>query len=341
MNFIEDGNLEIGLWCTYTCPVNCLHCYLKSSVIDKTEDLTVENYNRLLDSILEYRKTWNKFGIIFYGAEPQTLLPSYYLELISNTRVKFNDAHFGMYTSLQKMDKDWINTFKAMGSKVTVSYDVGLRSIDYNKNLFKNINILNNNDIIVDMISVMNKTMVNPIDYVDMIDSNNINRFSIKPFLLVSGQKHIYDEWHVTNEKMSEFLIDVHIELLKRNELHKSAMIDKLKSGDTTINNLGGYALFADGGLRILSMEYNEDREEFLQEFGRITDDISFSDIVNGEKRKAFLDRQRMFNYSTECMLCEYPNKCYAEVFKLRFDDSIDCFGTKRFIQWVHDENII
>jgi len=341
--FIENGYLELHLWVTYKCAVGCPHCYLKS-MDTKSPDLTLTNYRILLDQILDYRKNWEKLRVVIYGAEPQTLSPEYYHDLMSVTQLYFNNAEFSMYTSLQKLDDDWLSVFRRIKnnnglSMTAVSYDGLMRGYEYNERLFKNLEILNKNGMRVGLMSVLNKTMLKqgPKHYVDVLEQYKMASFSIKPFLPVKGQHDKWIEWATTMDEYSDFVIDIHKELKQRNLAKISGMLTDVAHSDSISQSLGGWVIFVDGGLRCMYMGY-ENKEEYLQEFGCISAGTTFTDIVNGDKRKNFLQQQRYANFRQDCLVCEYAGKCLAEVYKDNYDDSSECIGAKRFIKWVDKE---
>lgn len=341
--FIETGYLELHLWVTYKCAVGCPHCYLKSMDV-KSPDLSLDKYRILLKQVQDYRKNWNKLRIVIYGAEPQTLSAEYYHDLMSMTEMYFDNAEFSMYTSLQKLDDNWLSVFRRIkehnGLDMTaISYDGLMRGEKYNERLFKNLKILNDNGMRVGMMSVLNKSMLElgAKAYVDVLEQYKFPSFSIKPFLPIKGQYSKWLEFATTMDEYSDFVIDVHKELKSRNLDKISGMITDVAHSDSIMQSLGGWVIFVDGGLRFLYMAY-DNREEFLQEFGKIDENHTFTDIINGDKRKQFLQDQRCANFRTDCLICEYAGRCLAEVYKDNYDMSSECVGAKKFIDWINKE---
>lgn len=337
---IENGYFKIGLWTTYRCNVGCPHCYLKGKY-NKETDLSLNDYKFLLNSIKEYKNEWKDFSIDIYGGEPMSMKPDYYNELFDITLSYFNNCKFHIYTSLQKINDEWIKLFKRF-EQITCSFDYEMRSLKYNNNLFSNIKLLRNNNIEVSIISVFNKTFFNisPIDYYNIIKTYDINYFGIIPFLKIKDNEKSFKEWAVPLEHYSQYLIDLHKILLEKNELDKSGTLYHIKSGDIPVNNIGAYTFFIDGGLNCLYMDYNNG-VEYLQNFGKISKDISFKNVIEGDKRIEFLKNQRNFNNNIECLICDYSNKCFAEVFKDKYDNSNECIGGKMFLKWLDENGII
>jgi len=340
---IENGYLEIHLWCTYKCNVGCPHCYLKA-MKQKAPDLTIEKYKQLIDSIKQYKQEWKKLRVVVYGAEPQSLPTSYYHELMDITDSYFNNAEYSMYTSLQILNKDWLNLFQRIKDKnglsmTAVSYDGLMRGEKYNERLFSNLELLNQNKMRVGLMSVLNKTMIDLTTkhYVDVLEKYNLASFSIKPFLPIKGQRKTWEEWAVPMSTYSDYVIEVHEELRKRGLDKVSGMITDVSHVDTVSQSLGSWVVFVDGDLRLLYMGY-DDREEYLQEFGRVNEFISFGDVIKlSPIRKKFLEDQRLLHNRLDCQTCEFAGKCLAEVYKDEYDDSNECIGAKRFVKWVYD----
>ena len=86
-----------------------------------------------------------------------------------------------------------------------------------------------------------------------------------------------------------------------------------------------------------MSSNNPRNNEEYLQEFGRLTRENSFKDIVESDARKNFLMNQRLMAGRQDCLVCEYAGRCIYEVYKPEYDTSEECIGAKRFVQWVDE----
>lgn len=338
--FIENGYLEIGLWVTYRCNVGCPHCYLRA-LKTKSEDLTLNKFYQLLQEIKAYRSKWELLRFTIYGAEPQSLLPEYYYDLIDLALDEFPNAQFSMFTSLQVLDEKWLGLLKYMHDKFpgvtsAVSYDGDMRGQKYNDNLFKNLEILKDNHIRIGFMCVMNKSLLElgAKHFVDLLVKYKTGSFSIKPFLPIDGQMDNFNTWAVSMDEYSDFLIDVHQELKARKLEQFSGLLIDVCNDNSILNSLGAYTFFVDGALRVMYMDYTDSGAEFLQEFGQITPATSFKDIVEGVKRKEFLEKQRLVFNQEKCMVCDYTGRCLAEVYKKAYDDSKECVGAFRFVNW-------
>jgi len=339
---IENGYLDLHLWVTYKCAVGCPHCYLKA-MTEIAPDLTVDKLKFLLDSIKSYREKWNLLRITIYGAEPQSLPVSYFHELIDTIDTYFDNAQYSLYTSLQKLDDDWLKLFKRIQDKnglqmTAVSYDGLMRGEVYNSNLFNNLKVLSDNGMRVGMMSVVNRSLLElgANHYVDVLEKNNLGSFSLKPFLPIRGQ---YEKWERLAARMNEystFAIDVHKELDNRNLLYLSGMVKDTCHKNPVYQNIGGWVVFVDGNLRLLYMGY-EKKQEYLQCFGIVNESASFQDVIEGSNRIKFLEDQRMLHNREDCLVCEHANRCLAEVFKDNYDDSDECIGASRFVNWAYD----
>jgi len=343
---IETGYFNPHLWITYRCFNNCPSCYLKAmSKEDKSSDMSISDLRNLLESMKDYRSKWNRIKFTLYGAEPQTLSPEYIRSMLTNIEEFYSNAVFDIYTSLQKMNDGWISLLKYMSEKSNgeelsaVSYDGLMRGEEYNKKLFRNVKELRMAGVRVCVMSVVNKTMLElgPQNYVDVLENLGcLAGFSLKQFIPIKGQRHLWNKYATNMSEFSDFSIAVHEEIIKRGHKEKSGMIYDVAHRNDIGTALGGEVVFIDGGMRFLYMGYNSDKEEYLQEFGRLSDKSSFEDIVNSDKRKSFLYKQRLVNNRADCLVCDYAGRCLSEVYKDEYDDSDECIGAKRFVEWVH-----
>jgi sulfatase maturation enzyme AslB (radical SAM superfamily) len=339
---LEDGHMDLHLWVTYECPNKCPSCYLQA-LKNKAPDMKLEDVALLMQSIKEYRKDWNMFRVTMYGAEPQSKAASYYHKLMDIVLRSFPSAQFGMYTSLQYMNDEWIKLFKRIEKNNTLamlaaSYDGGMRGEKYNENLEASIHTMLDNGMRLGVMTVVNTFLVKEgaKSYVDFLERNKIQRFSLKPFIPIEGQMEKWTTFGTDMETFSYFAIAVHEELERRKLDVMSSTVGHICNENNASQNTGGYAIFVDGGMRAMYMGYR-DGMEYLQEWGTIKDTNSFEEIVNNPVRKQFLRNQRMLNYRQDCAVCEHSGRCLAEVFKSNYDDSNECIGAKKFVNWAYN----
>lgn len=340
---LEDGHMDLHLWVTYECPNRCPSCYLQA-LKNKAPDMTLDNVTLLMKSIKQYRNDWNMFRVTMYGAEPQSKPASFYHQLMDIVLRYFPYAQFGMYTSLQFINDDWTELFKRIEANNTlamlaVSYDGGMRGEQYNKNLEASIQTLLQKGMRVGVMTVVNKFLLKEgtKSYVDFLERNKIERFSLKPFIPIEGQLEKWTTFATDMETFSYFAIAVHEELERRKLDIMSSTVGHICNDNNASQNTGGYAIFVDGGMRAMYMGYRN-KMEYLQEWGTITDVDSFEKIVNSPIRKHFLINQRLLNQRQDCLLCEHSGRCLAEVFKENHDDSNECIGAKKFVDWAYNK---
>lgn len=340
---LEDGHMDLHLWVTYDCPNKCPSCYLQA-LKNKAPDMTLADVALLMQSIKQYRNDWNMFRVTMYGAEPQSKPTQYYHELMDIVLRYFPYAQFGMYTSLQFVNDDWIALFKRIEANNTlamlaVSYDGGMRGEQYNINLENSIATMLQNGMRVGVMTVVNTFLINEgaKSYIDFLERNKIERFSLKPFIPIEGQLEKWNTFATDMETFSYFAIAVHEELERRGLYIMSSTAAHICNDNTASQNTGGYAIFVDGGMRAMYMGYRN-KMEYLQEWGTVTNIDSFGKIVDSPIRKRFLFDQRLMNQRQDCLVCEHSGRCLAEVFKPNYDDSNECIGAKKFVDWAYNK---
>lgn len=338
---IEEGYLDLHLWVTYKCPNKCPSCYLQA-LNDKPPDMKLEDVGLLVRSIGNYRNSWSMFRVTMYGAEPQSLPPSYYHKVMDIFDERFDNVEYGMYTSLQFVDDAWVALFRRIDNKNTlamlaVSYDGGMRGNEYNKKLEASVQKLLSYGMHVGVMSVVNKYMLaeGASAYVDFLERNSIHRFSLKPFIPIEGQLHKWLEYAATMAEFSEYAIAVHEEIERRGFPIMSSTLGHVCNNNYASQNTGGYAIFVDGGMRALYMGYRN-KMEYLQCWGKIDGIDGFRKVVENVDRKRFLADQRMLHRRLDCLVCEHSGRCLAEVFKDDYDSSGECIGAKKFVDWAY-----
>jgi hypothetical protein len=188
--------------------------------------------------------------------------------------------------------------------------------------------------------SVVNKQMIEQGAkfYIDTLEEYDIiGGFSLKPFIPIRGQWDLWNKYAANMEEFSQFAIDCHKELIRRNSPHMSGMVHDTCHNNDVNTDLGGETMFIDGWLRFLYMGYQTDNAEYLQEFGKFDSKTSFKDIIEGEKRKKFFAQQRLLACREDCMACEFAGKCLYETYKSEYDKSNECIGAKRFVRWMRE----
>ena len=343
---VETGYFNPHLWVTYKCPNTCAACYLKAlKPEEKSPDMKLEDLDKLLVSVLDYRKQWEHIKFTIYGAEPQALPPSYYHDIMKVVNKHFPGARFNMYSSLQFVTDEWIDLWKAFAATsepfpIAASYDMGMRGEEYNKKLFNSIDRIKAAGVPVCVMSVVNKDMIKQgaKAYIDVLEKHNIIAgFSLKPFIPIRGAWDSWNKWAANMAEFSDFAIDCHQELLDRGFGPMSGMAHDICHTNDVSTNLGGETIFIDGWMRFLYMAYGEDKAEYLQEFGRFSDKSSFADIINSPQRKKFFIDQRMMAGRQDCPICDYAGRCLYEAYKQDYDNSGECTGAKKFVKWMRD----
>ena len=343
---VETGYVNPHLWVTYRCPNTCPACYLRAlKEEEKSPDMKLEDLDALLKSMREYRASWEHVKFTIYGAEPQALPPQYYHDVMALIKGYFPAARFNMYSSLQFVTDAWIKVWQEMGEShepfpIAASYDMGMRGELYNAKLFDSIAKIRAAGIPVCVMSVVNKSMIQegPKAYIDVLEKNKIiPGFSLKPFIPIKGQWDKWNRWAANMAEFSDFAIGCHQELLDRGFGAMSGMAHDICHTNDVATSLGGETIFIDGWMRFLYMGYNEDRSEYLQEFGRFGNGVSFADIINSDKRKKFLAQQRMMAGREDCLTCDYGGQCLYETYKLDYDNSGECTGGKKFVKWMKE----
>jgi len=343
---VETGYFNPHLWVTYECPNNCPACYLRAlNDNEKSPDLSLGDLSKLWQSVKEYRENWHHFKVTMYGAEPQSKDPEYYFALMAITNTFFKGVRYNMYSSLQQMNRGWIDLFKEFARTkepypVAASWDGPTRGEAYNTRMFKNIRTLRNAGVNVCIMSVVNQDMLKlgAKYYIDTLEEYDIiGGFSLKPFIPIKGQWDKWNNYAANMEEFTQFAIECHQELIDRGSPHMSGMVHDTCHNNDIATDLGGETIFIDGWLRFLYMGEGQDHSEYLQEFGRLKEGVTFKDIIEGHKRKSHLARQRLTGMRMDCLTCEYAGRCLYEMYKADYDGSSECIGAKRFVKFMRE----
>ena len=343
---VETGYINPHLWVTYRCPNDCPACYLKAlKPHEKSPDMKLDDLGALLKSMEAYRRKWEHIKFTIYGAEPQAMAPVFYRVVMRMVKAHFPEARFNMYSSLQFVTNEWIDLWKAFADSnepfpIAASYDMGMRGEAYNERLFKSIDTVKAAGVPVCVMSVVNKMMIEagPKAYIDKLEKHGIIAgFSLKPFIPIKGEWDKWNRWAANMAEFSDFAIGCHQILIDRGYGAMSGMAHDICHTNDVATNLGGETIFIDGWMRFLYMGYGSDRAEYLQEFGRFGNGVTFADIINSDKRKKFLMDQRLMAGREDCLTCEYGGQCLYETYKMDYDNSGECTGAKKFVKWMKE----
>jgi len=121
-------------------------------------------------------------------------------------------------------------------------------------------------------------------------------------------------------------------QMLIGNEL----FINSMSANGTTMSNTGAQTVFLMPNGDMVMPNYNEfNNIEFMQTFGNILTQ-SFEQILTSKSRRNWIRRQITRNNNKECMECDRWNCCLMEFWKDNNEDD-DCYGAKRYVDWVKE----
>ncbi|WP_081810502.1 radical SAM protein [Flavobacterium daejeonense] len=204
------------------CNINCSYCYmynlgdLSYKIQPKfIEDRTTEEFVKKLLLHLQKKKL-QTVHIIIHGGEPLLIKKNDFVNFINRFNLikeKGIEVIFSLQTNGILIDNEWCQLFKKNNINIGVSLDGSKQDNDTFRidkkgdgtyhNVIKGLNVLNNNNIKIGILSVMN-TKTDPVKYYDHFKSLNLK--SVDILLLdanhdtkqnIFGQDLSPSEWYI------------------------------------------------------------------------------------------------------------------------------------------------
>lgn len=353
MNSIEQGYFVFTMMPSLRCSLNCPHCYLSLDQRRNSDIMTLEQFRLAASKVNEYfmaTRPDKKKVIIFYwyGGEPTEMGMPWFMgafriidEIFSPERGY--EIRHDILTSLITVDQSWYDVFKSYGrGQFQTSFDGLMRGKGYMKKWDKRVREAISEGLRVSTISVVNHELFKdgPEAILDYLTELGIQEASFLPFML--NEQNIGDKYEKFAPPMaqySEFLIALNVHWLKL----KDQGLNPPMIGQTCFvlsrrqlppeANIAGQTLFLLPNGDFVLPDYKNGWLEFMQPFGNILTQ-SFEEVLTSPARRAYLRRQYTRNMNEDCLQCELKDCCIMEFWKENRPED-DCFGAKRFVEWV------
>lgn len=353
MNSIEQGYFVFTMMPSLRCSLNCPHCYLSLDQRRNSDIMTLEQFRLAASKVNEYfmaTRPDKKKVIIFYwyGGEPTEMGMPWFMgafriidEIFSPERGY--EIRHDILTSLITVDHSWYDVFKSYGrGQFQTSFDGLMRGKGYMKKWDKRVREAIAEGLRVSTISVVNHELFKdgPEAILDYLTELGIQEASFLPFML--NEQNIGDKYEKFAPPMaqySEFLIALNVHWLKL----KDQGLNPPMIGQTCFvlsrrqlppeANIAGQTLFLLPNGDFVLPDYKNGWLEFMQPFGNILTQ-SFEEVLTSPARRAYLRRQYTRNMNEDCLQCELKDCCIMEFWKENRPED-DCFGAKRFVEWV------
>lgn len=354
---IESGYFIFTLMPSLRCSLNCPHCYLsleqrRNSEIMSLEDLKIAAIK--VDEYYQKKKIENKIVVFYwYGGEPTEMGIEYLekaTELLNNifSQEKGYITKHTVLTSLITIDtKIWFPFFKKYcNNHFQSSFDGFMRGKNYVKKWENKIKEAKEFGLEIGTISVVNNELLKlgASQVMSYLSSLQIQEASFLPFML--NEQNItgaYDKYAPTMNAWSDFMIEATQYYYKEKEKnHFVSEIGQLafiqhQNQQYQLANIAGQTLFLLPNGDFVLPDYKNGYKEYMRVFGNILKE-DFQEILQGKERRNYLKKQVLRNQNEECLECNHSDKCVMEFWKDNRKND-DCFGGKKYIQWLIQEN--
>ncbi len=353
MNSIEQGYFVFTMMPSLRCSLNCPHCYLTLDQRRNSEIMTLEQFRQAAAKVHNYYETQrpNQTKVIifyWYGGEPTEMGIPWFMgafriidEIFSQQRGY--EVRHDILTSLLNVDQVWFDIFRTYGrGQFQTSFDGLMRGKGYVRKWDKRVREAIGSGLRVSTISVVNHELFKdgPKAVLDYLTDLGIQEASFLPFMLNEQNKgEKYEKYAPPMSQYSDFMIELNSHWIKLKEAGKNPpMIGQTcfilsRRGLPPEANIAGQTLFLLPNGDFVLPDYKDGWLEFMQPFGNIFEH-SFGEILSSPERRAYIRRQYTRNKNSECVECDYKNCCIMEFWKEN-RPSDECFGAKRYVDWV------
>lgn len=349
---IENGYFVLTLMPSLFCHLRCPHCYLSLAERKDRTTLSPDLIEAACRKIDDY---WNRRGIekrtvvcYWYGGEPTSMGVPLFSEMADRINAVFDpargyDVRHTVLTSLVSMKEEWHDVFRTYGSgHFQTSYDGDMRGNSYVKKWDRKVREAVAAGLEVSTISVVNREILEqgPVKTLDYLSDLGIKETSWLPFMWNDqNASGAYDRYAPTMNAWSDFMIALTQRWMERQSegLHVpeiGQMRFVMAQGQRgPFANIAGQTMFLMPNGDFVLPDYRVGWKEFMRPFGNIVTQ-EFGDILRSPARRAYIRRQVTRNGNPECLSCEHADKCVMEFWKDNREGD-DCFGGKRYVEWL------
>lgn len=352
---IENGYFIFTLMPSLRCSLNCPHCYLsldqrRNSPIMSLKDLETTAYK--VDEYYQASGIKNKVVVFYwYGGEPTEMGINYFKEATEMLNGVFSKekgytTKHTVLTSLLKVDGDiWFPFFRDYcDNHFQSSFDGIMRSKVYVKKWEVKIREAREFGLDIGTISVVNHELLKdgPRNVLDYLAKLGIKETSFLPFMWnEQNNGKQYDKYAPTMNAWSDFMIEVskyYFEAKKEGRFvpeigQQSFILHQMNQ--PPLANTAGQTLFLLPNGDFVLPDYKNGYQEYMRVFGNILE-TDFETILNSPERRSYMRKQILRDNQEACMDCEHSDKCVMEFWKANREGD-DCFGGKRYVEWLLD----
>ncbi len=349
---IEQGYFIFTLMPSLFCKLRCPHCYLS---LEQRQDPTIMSLDdleltcRKVDAYYRDRAIGQKTIVCYwYGGEPTSMGQAYVTDACDRINGVFTadagyDVKHTILTSMVGVDASWFPIFDRYGKgEVQSSFDGLMRGAGYMRVWDRKIREAVAYGLRVATISVVNRALLDdgPKALLDYLADLGVAETSWLPFMWnEQNDGDQYDGYAPTMNEYSDFMIELSdLWLARRQRGDKVPEIGQLRfihaqKAMPMSANVAGQTLFLQPNGDFVLPDYKNGWQEFMQPFGNILTQ-SFEEVLTSPARRRYLRRQFLRNGNSDCASCDHADKCIMEFWKDNRPGD-DCFGAKRFVEWV------
>lgn len=355
---IEDGYFVFTMMPSLRCSLNCPHCYLTLEQRRTSITMPIFGINLACQKVAAYfdeKGIQNKTLVFYwYGGEPTEMGQEYFLQAFDVIKKNFPEAkgydvRHEILTSLLNIDESWYDIFKTWGKNhFQTSYDGQMRGKGYVKKWEVRVKEAIDLGLSISTISVVNHELVaeGAEAVIEYLADLKVNEASFLPFMLNEqnkGQK--YEKYAPSMNEYSDFMIDLTKHWWKKKcagehvpEIGQLSYIVS-RSSLPKRSNIPAQTMFLLPEGDFVLPDYRDGFLEYMKPFGNIYNQ-TFEEVLSSKSRKDYLRRQYTRNFNTECMTCDRQDNCIMEFWKENRTND-DCFGAKRYVDWVMENKDI
>lgn len=349
---IEDGYFIFTLMPSLRCSLNCPHCYLSKEERRSSAIMSIEDLETVCNSVREYfeQRKLDRAVIrcYWYGGEPTEMGIDYFSaaakmmgRVFSNPRFRIDHT---ILTSLLNVSEDWYDIFSEHCSgEIQTSFDWTMRGSGYVKKWERAVRSARNRGLRVSTISVVNKDLIalGPGKALDYLTDLGVSETSWLPFMWnQQNDSGSYAKFAPSMSEYSDFMIALSrrwVELVEANmappEIGQLRFVIAQKANNSGFSNIAAQTLFLMPDGSFCLPDYKNGYQEYMRTFGNALE-VGFKGVLESTERRDYIRKQVLRNKNEECLACEHSDKCLMEFWKENREGD-DCFGAKRFVEWV------
>ena len=339
------------------CSLNCPHCYLSKQQRQSDEIMDISKLAETCHKIADYYQSKNVLQktiiCYWYGGEPTEMGIGYFTEAADTINSIFTESKgyqvkHTILTALINLKTEWFEVFRHYGQgQFQSSFDGLMRGKGYLKKWEKQARRAIDYDLELSTISVVNQELIKqgPTTVLDYLSDIGITETSWLPFMWnQQNDGDPYQKYAPSMHQYVDFMITLSEHYFQRqNKQENVPEIGQMRfilgqKNTSLLGNIAGKTLFLLPDGEFVLPDYRQGFQEFMQPFGNILQQ-SFETILHSPARRSYLRKQIMRNNNSDCLNCDHSDKCLMEFWKNNRQND-DCFGAKRYVEWLLKLNI-